>query len=709
MDVVPDTPPAEIPATPDAQPQPDATGVVPAKTAIADPEILSHFRAEIAAAERHRRSFHGEWRRNVELRLGRTGSIYTGGVGGDIVDRTEVNPDWSLTKTKTANLYSQVPTVQVTHENKTYEAAIPPFAKALNYELGEKRCNVGVAMEEILNDVVNASGVAAALVDYSARFQTTTVPKLDQHAQQFAQLTPEKQDYVRQQKLVPMQAVTTPSDYRFSVTRLSPTDLLWPASFVGSNFDAAPWVGYKGRMSWAEAKTEFKLNDAIKDKVVTGGEIQPEDNLREYPEHQQSVEFQTVRHKTLFYWRYRIDPDEPSFCAIYKLVFLEGLPDPVIHAPWTGQKVDPTSNKYVGSTKFPLRFFTLTYITDNPVPPSDSSAGRPQVMDMRRSRKQMFENREHSKPLRWYDVNRIDPAIADNLQRGEWQAMIPTQGAGDKSIGEVARASYPAEDLAFDRQTKADLMELWQIGPDQTGAMSSSTTKGEAEIAQTNFATRIGQERGRVASGFLGIAEVLAGLMALYSDFPNLSDVEKQAMNQAWDFKTVLPDVVLKIRPDSTVLLDSQQRLQRLTQFLNMTAKSGYVNVMPVIVEIAELSGLDPADVVKQPQPPAPEEPNISYRFSGKDDLYSPVVMAMLMKSGQAPTPQELAAAKQLLLNAQIPEAVQPPPAQGGAPAAPPPPLAPSQLAPPVPAPDHPEWQLPDKVSKRSGDIGKGN
>src|SRR5574342_1396418 len=135
-------------------------------------KIEKLFSGKLDRAEETNKRYRSEWKRNVELRMGRTaGADPTGGVWtGEDEIQSELNPDWSLTKTKVANLYSQVPAVILEHHNDQYGPAIPPFAKALNYELGEQRANVCVPMEECLNDVVNASGIAGMYVYYAARF-----------------------------------------------------------------------------------------------------------------------------------------------------------------------------------------------------------------------------------------------------------------------------------------------------------------------------------------------------------------------------------------------------------------------------------------------------------------------------------------------------------------------------------------------------------
>lgn len=703
VDAVQDTP--SVPVTTSA----------PAPTAgVDDKELVDAFRSHIALAKTARRKFHAEWKRNVELRLGRIAGIYTGGVstGDDI--KTELNPDWSLTKTKTANLYSQVPAVQVTHQNKQYAPAIAPFAKSLNYELGEKRANIGVAMEEVLNDVVNAAGIGAIIVGYTARFETVQVPAMDP-----SQLLPQVAMHLMQSGQMPMTDAQRVASDKFYGTRISPSDLLTPAEFTGSYFDDGDWVGRTGRLPWGVAKGEFKLTDEQKDKVLTGATIQTEDDLRSQPAQGKAGDLKVVTFDELYYWRYRVDPDEPSFKAIWRIVFVHGLEEenegkPQVHEPWKGQERDEQSGKYVGACKFPIRVLTLTYITDNPIPPSDSSAGRPQVNDLRRSRSQMFQNRERSVPIRWFDVNRVDPLIQEQLMRGTFQGFIPSNGDGNRSIGEIARASYPSEDFAFDQAAKADLAETWQIGPNQSGTTSSGDhTKAEITTVQANFATRIGQERARVGSFFLSVAEVMAGLMCLYSDFPVLSDQERQVMQQAWDMKHILHDLVLDIRPDATIMLDSQTRIQRLAQFINLTAKSGFVNVMPIIAEMAALSGLDPAEVVVPPKPKEPDQPTILYRFSGKDDLVNPMVLGVMVKNKQAPSEQDIAAAVQLLVSAQQKAqqaALAPPPPPPGQPGLQPP--ADQQQPPPeaptgLPGADaHPQWQLSNKIAARSRDIG---
>jgi hypothetical protein len=45
----------------------------------------------------------------------------------------------------------------------------------------------------------------------------------------------------------------------------------------------------------------------------------------------------------------------------------------------------------------------------------------------------MFMNRKFSQPMRWYDVNRLDPLVQEQLMAGTFQGIIPVNGDGSRS------------------------------------------------------------------------------------------------------------------------------------------------------------------------------------------------------------------------------------------------------------------------------------
>jgi len=600
----------------------------------------------IEACKNYKKQLTSNWNTSIDYRRGKPFNSQTD------EDRIAVNMDWSMTKAKQAVLYSQTPQVHVNHAPQTVQT---PWVYAFEQRLNDTLVTAGIesVMDEVLPDVINAAGIGGAIVSHETITEMVDVPKID-----LSMMPPEIMTMVLQSgKLpngeeIPMESVPRTVDRRYTVTRISPVDLLWLVNFTGSDFDNSPLVGRTGRATWTEAKQRFNLDDKDKQKVIKStGEKGTDQKLTHDIEKDKVTEEEEVEFDEIFFKAYYFMEGVKSFNQIHHMIFINGIDEPVVDEPWQGQQFDE-EGKVVGAIKYPIRFLTLTYITDEAVPPSDSAIGRPQVNELIKSRTQMMLQRERSLPVRWYDVNRIDPTIQQALMRGVWQGMIPVQGAGDKSIGEIARAQTPQENFTFDSIIKGDLNETWQLGPNQLGNFGQGRqSASEANVVENNFQTRIGRERAKVAKFFVSIAEVLGGLICLYEP--------RESFPEGFD-PSISTTLNYSILADSTVLIDSNQRLKKLMDFINFTAKSGYVNLEPVMKEIAQLSGLDPNVVIQKPSPKPPVEPNISLRLTGVEDMMNPLTLAVLMKAGQAPPPDLIEQAKKLIQLAVTPP-LQPP------------------------------------------------
>lgn len=656
-----------------------------------EPGSAAVWRKRIEKAKRVRKDLVSDWSTNIDYRRGKPFASESD------EHRVAVNPDWALTKAKQAALFSQVPAVTVTSDFGTLKGAAPIFMKALNKRL--TKAKVDVAMDEVMPDVINAAGIGAVYVGYQALTVEKMVPSVDT-----SQMPPEQVQQMQAMGQIEMVPVPQVVSKRFYARRISPSDLLIPSEFMGSNFDDAPWIGQTGRMTWAEAVNEFGLTEEDKEKATSGdSRTAMEKYGTDNDPDKDNSEEDTVVYDELFYWKHRYDANEKYFECIGRMVFVEGLDEPVKNEAWNGQKL--VGDKYLGAHTFPIRVCTLTYLTDESTPPSDSAIGRPQVNELIKSRTQMVLQRERSQPVRYFDVNRIDPQIQDTLQRGTWQGMIPINGRGEDAMGELARSTMPREDFEFDRVAKADLQDTWRLGPNQLGQFASGERSAEeAQNVQQGFQTGNSYERARVGKFFVGIAEVMAGLMSLYDDFKEILDEQEvAALDGMWNRQERGNDFLYTIRPDSTVLLDSEQRIQQLTRTLNITGKSGYINPQPLIAEIMTLSGTDLAGVMVDPTPPEPTPAAVSVRINGAVELLNPLMLAFLVKSGQAPSPQDLAAAVKMLQAAQkaseapdMPVPSPPPPMDGGRSTegqAPPE----SQLA---------DWESMPRVSKRPSEPG---
>jgi hypothetical protein len=589
-----------------------------------DPKVKKRndeFRQRVDICKLYRRKLIANWTTNIDYRRGKPFSSQSD------ENQIAVNLDWSLTKSKHAQLFSQVPQARVSHGEDLLPNTTPwvvLFQKMLNDNL--IAAGIESAMDEVLPDCINAAGFGVVMVSYEAITQDIDLP-VDPN-------NPESET----------QSIPHIVDKRYLTRRISPADWLWPIQFNGSDADNAPWIGRSGRVTWAEAVQQFKLKESDREAIL--GEDRPMmDKLTHDVEREKVAGDDMVGFDEVFYKDYHYDENAKSFTTIHHLVFVNGKTEPVIDEPWKGQSIGP-NGEVLGAQKYPIRVLSLAYLTDEAIPPSDSAVARPQIDEINQTRTDQIKQRQRSFPLRGMNINLVDPSIAQGLMRGTWQNIIPFQGDPSRAITEISRSAYPPENMAFMKEARQDLSEVVGIGPNQMGTGGDVETKGEAEAIQSAIGTRVTRERAKVASFFVGIAEVLGGLMCLYED--------PSTLGEGFDphFSARLKYSVLA---DATVLLDANQKIARLNSFLNTYAKTGWVNIQPVLQEIAQLSGLDPTAVVVPPQPKPPVEPNISLRLTGVEDLLNPLTLAFLMKSGQAPDVKLIEQAKTLIQQAVVP------------------------------------------------------
>lgn len=627
-------------------------------------ETWGAWRSRLTAARRRREDLLPDWQRNVDARRGRAAETQTS------TTAVAVNQDWPLTKAKIAQLYSQTPEVRLSPRYPGLDQAVPAFGRELNDTIAE--ASVGTTVEEVLADVINAAGIGGALVYYEARTEARDVPAIDP-----AMLPPGTE--------IPTTTVDTVVDVKHCVDRISPSDLLVPSDFTGSNYDKARWLAHDSRCTWAQGMRMFGLTDDQKPRVLGTDRRAGGTSNSLNTDSTKFRDSEVVNFTEVFYWRHYYHPDETSFKAIQRVVFVDGLDEPVINEAYRGQQRGPQG--MLGVVRLPIRVLTLTYISDDSLPPSDSSIGRFGVNELESSRDAMVQQRKHSIPIRWFDSNRVSSGTRSLLEKGTFQGFIPTNGPGDRAVGEVSRASFPQERYEFDRVIKGELTEQWQVGTNQAGAFASGErSASEARIVQQNFQTRVGQERDKVTRFVLGIAEVLAGHLALYGtfDLPDAVGVQREALATGFTYS---------VRADSTVRLDASQRIEQLKEALNLTGQSGFINPKPIIAEIIELSGLNPALVVIDPQPKPPEPVQVS--VSKAEDLTNPLFLALLNRTHQGPLPEDIAAALKQLAALSMPVA---PPVAPAMPDGRPP------STPMTPGMAHPDWQEQPRINKRKQD-----
>jgi hypothetical protein len=456
------------------------------------------WRGRITASRARRDQHIGDWQTNVRKRKGTSGNS-TAAESTTLRASTSgvaVNQDWPLTKAKIAQLYSQTPEVRLSPRSEQYQAAVPVFGQQLNDTITD--INVGGTIEEILADVVNAAGIGAVVVSYTAKTEPRQIPAVDPMIAGMSGQPP------------PMVTVEAVVDCQYRGERISPSDLLIPSDFTGSDYDKARWLGYDGRLTWTQAQAAFGLTDDQKDDVC-GKDKRSSGNNTLNTDSTKFNDTDVVPFNEIFYWRHFYHPEETSYRALQRVVFVDGIDEPVINEPYTGQK-RLEDGRLVGVIKNPIRVLTLTYISDESLPPSDSTIARSQTTELEESREAMRQQRQHSIPIRWFDTNRVSPNAKTKLEKGTHQGFIPTNGDGSRAVGEVSRAAFPPEKFEIDRVIKSEITEYYQVGSNQAGAFASGErSASEARIVERNFQTRVGQERDKVTKFFSASRNVSRG------------------------------------------------------------------------------------------------------------------------------------------------------------------------------------------------------
>lgn len=642
----------------------------------AGPRLSTGWRTRLAAARQTREHLLPDWQQNVNYRVMQPFSVDPNAAVE--ADRVAVPEDWARTKQKQSQLSFQLPKIVATHARPDSAPFAPLVTAAVNQVL-RKSCRAHYMIDECLADVVNAAGLMVSVL--KAEIVTDEAPLPQASETQLALPGVEPQTFTRVHAR------------RFTWTRISPADFLWPAEFRSSDWDRADWLGYDALVPV----------EVCKRHPVWGPKIAAAEGTAEAPEVITSVpdslasdvmsadtkRAQTVpcyRVTEIWYRAARLDEDALHPDHLRTVVLIDGIKEPVqqgdadeqVYQPpqvampavpaLPGQPEQPGTpareGYFKGLSCFPIRVQTLTYVSDLAVPPSDSRAARAQVNELMRSRAQLLRQRDTAIPIRWYDVNRVDEEIVEQIRRGTWQDLIPMNGPGDRAIGEVARANYPRENLSIMGVISRDLDGAWSLSNNQL-ATPNDGARSATEVAAVGQAAsvRLDYEKARVNRYLAEGAAVLWSLMARYQTGPDY--VEILGPDGAKTL-TQLPTAVyggayqFDFVPDTSDRLDLATRQANVLKLYNLCGNSSSVRKSELEKELFLLHGYDPERFVTPPPPPQPDAANLSMRLSG-EDLLNPIAVALVLQQHNL-TPQDIAAAAALIKDA-IAKTVERPPA----------------------------------------------
>jgi hypothetical protein len=127
---------------------------------------------------------------------------------------------------------------------------------------------------------------------------------------------------------------------------------------------------------------------------------------------------------------------------------------------------------------------------------------------------------------------------------------------------------------------------------------------------------------------------------------------------QVWDqWRKAVPSALsFTAMPDSALRVDQAVDRKQAQELYSFLANDPFVNRQALLEKLLRKFHLDPATIVKQPDPPQPEGNKMAFSAKGEDLVspQAPIVVEMLIQSGWKISPEAIMQSQQLLLNAQM-------------------------------------------------------
>ena len=611
---------------------------------------LQYWQSQIKDSEEKRLGYkEKDWDRNVQAYLGKTLTT------APLHDTVTVPKDFANVERKKAELFFQNPEVNLTAKQPGLEEAVQTFQAVLNYHLGPDGVDAGAMMTECTFDAC-MTALMCSVIGYES-FQQGTVPV--QVGEEPIEQAPPFGNVLGINAPPPMMQpimgqVPNIIFERYFWERLSPAKVLLPKDFHGFCYDKAPWLGYEFEDDWAVIKKKYELSEDSKPSMGKGDVV---NRLRSEKE-DATATTDRVRGWVIWYRTNLYDEAVAHPEAMRYLVLIDGLEAPVKHTDSPYQRQQPDGS-LVGMMGFPVHIGAVRYVSDTAYPAPEATIGRPQVIELGKSRTQMLLQRDRNVPMRMADTARVGGEEGlSKIRRNEFQGVIPVTGldVNNPPIIAVQQAPFPPEDFQFNGIISRDLDEVWAFGPNQRGLETSEKkTATEIRNIQSNVSSRLDYERRQVIRFYVQGAEKLGALLQLFADdqdYIHIVGPDGVKKLQAWNKATIAGEYVYDARPDSAVRADAGQEFRDMIELYNLAGRDPHVNRVELLMKLARLKNLDVTRFI-QPQLPAkgPEPIKASLAIKAEQlDPRSPnfpILIELLMQAGYKISPQAIQQSQQ--------------------------------------------------------------
>lgn len=421
---------------------------------------------------------------------------------------------------------------------------------------------------------------------------------------------------------------------------ISPKQALIPDDWTSTDFDKAPWLGWKFKLSLTEAKRLWKLPDDFKGSNTTNDTKFDYDNAAPKSGQKDVVTgTQLWYHSSIF----REDVVHPDHLT--ELILLDGVSEPVEHRDCPLQQFDDRGrSKPFSLVGFPMHPLVIREVTDAAYVVSDVAVALPLVNELDKYRVQQVKQRD-ANLLKWYyDSGKVGKDDLDKAVSAPQNGMIGLPSAafanGDP-IRPMERGTYPPENFTFQEILDTDLNRTHAVDATASGTSAESgLTATEANLRQANVNVRLGSEQGFVADWYVAGATKFSCILQQFLSVEDAAAIVGPAKAQAWDqLRQAIPArFAFSMTPDSSLRNDTPLDRKQIQDLYTFLAKDPSLNRAYLNEKILRKFHLDPTKAILKPeQMPKPEAKPSDLAVSMKDLalLLDPTVLAFVEANPQ--------------------------------------------------------------------------
>ncbi len=574
------------------------------------------------------------------------------------------NRDFTLVERKKADLFYQKPEVSA---QPTPLSDLPILVNGRPFMLpaapGQQPQpipgTVGVqAHEEIVNELLGADGIDAVRMAHQTIFDVLDLSGVGFTKMGYESVTIDVPNKAAD-PLDPTAPPTVPVPIHETCFwhHYGPKQALVPADFRSTEWDRAPWLGYKGQLPLTPGnRAKYKLPETFQGNKTDGSLYF--DRGQSGSDGEQVFTVNEIWYRSCLYREDRPHPEH-----LTHMVIVDGLDGPNGDIAIEEDSPDQTLDGRGGLTPdsvigFPIHPLNMRTRTDSAWPPADATITRPLVNELNVSREQNVQYRD-AMTLRWqYNTDTLPPDALGKIVRSPIGGMIGVPGDafnGEGAIKELPQGSMPRESFTIADYIDNDISRSWALDASQQGVQGDSQTATAEQIQQSNANARLDFERGIVLQWYCKGVTKFATYVQRYLPVERAAQIVGPQRAQIWDVwrKSVPSSLAFTAMPDSALRVDQAVDRKQAQDLYSFLANDPYIQKGrgKLLEKLLRKFHIDPSGIVAPPDPSRPEPPKLSLAFKGEDFIgpQAPIVIEILQQQGITVSPENVQLSQALL------------------------------------------------------------